>query len=709
MSSSSVYFFNSDAALDARNSSQDADTLFFYDGVALEDAPSNCINVPIGTFYDFFLKTTHPQVSQINFDNVDFSDDIKSQITQSITETITAIKNNKIEIINALLPAEISEQNVDVMIFSFLKHLLDGADEKATAELIIKLLKITLYLQTHNYQNSPEIQSLQTQLSDSLQTKEMSMSSIMLSFILKQLRDKTEFDKNRRECLEEIDKYDVVHDILMNSHYLAHIYQASEFKTYVKEYADILFKGDFFDLEILQQKVKIYKFFFATNQGFKFFEDFKEMYYVLKPLYLKAMELDQDELVMSLYYPLQFSWNGVVQTQEEHKTFNDEVELALESYVKNTLIDKYKLKPNNRKIKPNQKKIKVAILIHRVLNLSVNNIMVSLLEAIKANPDKQYEFIIYDLNLMEMLGSDRRKVEELKELGFKYVDLHYRFYDNGYAFYSIIDKTLKTRELLIKDKIDILIGYHNRAEYNFLFTSRTAPKQIYWSHGNHEYDLDNLDKKITHCGLENRTDFDWFGIPMKENIYSPAVDMSKVRDVREKYPKNSFILGTIGRLIKIDDDEYLQAVASIMKENPQTIYLACGGGEKEPIQKKVKHLGIADRFFFVGHIDAHIYNYVIDLWLEPFNLSNGESLNEYMHKNRPYITLWNEWSEEDKLKESYSYDKYVWPYSVENYIDVANKLINDKELVEFVLEKRKPINEKILNSVDRTFLDAISD
>lgn len=639
MNTISVYFFNSLAALKARSDSQDVQTIFFYDGVPLEDAPSNCINVPIGTFYDYFLKTTYPQISQINFDNVDFSQEIKSQITQSITETITAIQNDKVEIINSLLKAEINEQNVTVMIFSFLKYLLEGADEKATTELITKLLKIVVYLQTHNYQETQQIQNLQTRLFESIQAKETSMNTIFLSFILKQLRDKTEFDKNRKECLEKINEYDALYDIAINFHYLTHIYKAQEFKIYVKDYANVLFKNDFFDLDILQQKSKIYKFFYATNQGFKFFEDFKEMYYVLKPLYLKAMELEQDELVMFLYYPLQFSWNGVAQTQEEHKIFNDEVELPLESYVKNTLIDKYKLKPNTKKIDPNQKKIKVAILIHRVLNLSVNHVMVSLLEAIKANPDKQYEFIVYDLNLMEMMGSDKKKVEELKKLGFKYVDLHYKFYDNGYAFYSIIDKTLKTRELLIKDKIDILIGYHNRAEYNFLFTSRTAPKQLYWSHGNDEYDLEEIDAKISHAN-NNDTKILYFNIPKNYEKYNPKVDMQEAAKIRSSYPKDSFILGSIGRLIKLDSDEYLQAVATIMKENPNTIYLACGGGgDNSNIKQKVQDLGIAHRFYFAGHVDAHLYAHVIDMFLSPFPFGGGEALEEYRSKGKPYVAM----------------------------------------------------------------------
>ena len=699
----SVYFFNSNVALEAANK-QEEGFLFFYDGEALGGAPQNCINVPISSFYDFFLQTTYPQVSQLNFDSVNFSDDIKSQITQNITDTIKAIKNQKIKIINTLLPNKIDDKNVSVMIYSFLKHLLEGSDEKATTELIIKLLQITYYLQSHDFIQNQQIKELENALGKIIDAQEISMNKIFLTFILKQFQDKTKYDANRQECLQKINDYDTMHDIFTNYQYVKYIYQAGEFKKYINLHAKILFKDDFFDLDIIQQKKNIYKFFYATNYAFDFFEDYKEMYYILQPLYLEAMKREQDELVMYLYYPLQFSFNGVAQTQEEHRYFNDEVERPLESYVKNTLIDKYKLKPNKKKINSNQNKIKVALLVHRILDLSVNHVMMSLLEAIKKNPDKQYEFIVYDMNVMELMGSEDYKVDELKQLGFKYVDLHNRFLDNNYAFYSIMEKALKVRKLLIKDKIDILIGYHNRAEYNFLFTSRTAPRQIYWSHGNDEYDLDSIDTKISHF---NTTDerYKHFDIPSDLDKHNPDIDMQEVSKIKDSYPKDSFILGTIGRLIKLDSDEYLQTVASIMNENQNTIYLACGGGDNSEVKRKVEALGLSDRFYFTGQIDAHLYAHVIDLWLTPFPFGGGEALEEYRGKGKPYVVIYdnkhNVISNQEPInpinKQAYSYLEIPFALDKEAYISISSELIKNKILVKKVtnayLEHIKKISD----------------
>nr|WP_321266952.1 glycosyltransferase [uncultured Sulfurimonas sp.] len=699
----STYYFNSSQALaDALDAK--SNKIFFYDGAVLENAPSNCINVPISNFFDYFLKTIHPQIFQLNFDGTEFSQDTKEQIAQSVSQTIDAIKKQKMEILNTLLNSEITLSNINVMIFVFLQFCRDSED--LNKDIVLKLLKITNFLK----ENSVLIDAINVQLSNTLLhylQKDKSILHIHLYYCARYTQDSTSLEIIEEDYFKVLTKHKVILELINNFTLIKTIFPQSRFKEYIQKISTQLFSDDFFELDILEQKKQIFKLYYLSVLNYNRCREYKEIYHVLYSIYTKALEKEQDELVFYLYTPLLMSWDEDSPSQDELKLFNEQVEKPLESFIKNKLIKKYNIKKNKKKINKNEK-IKVAFLIDRVIPYSIYNVYYELLKSLSENPSSNYEFTIYNLNFIES-GSLNETVDELKKLGLKYVDLHKEYVGDEYPFYEIIDKVIQVRNRLIEDNTDILIGLNSRPEYNFLFTTRTAPKQIYWSHGNNEYDIDAIDKKITHGSLNNREDFERFSIENEENNYNPEIDMEEVKQIRKEYPRDSFILGTIGRLIKIDDYEYLQSVASIMKKNPQTVYLACGSGEKENIKKKVEKLGIADRFFFTGYIDADVYNYVIDLWLEPFKISSGESLNEYMHKNRPYIALWSDWSEKDKLEESYSFDKYVWPYSVENYIDVADELINDKKLVKFVLEKRKPINEKILNSVDRTFLDVISD
>jgi len=237
-----------------------------------------------------------------------------------------------------------------------------------------------------------------------------------------------------------------------------------------------------------------------------------------------------------------------------------------------------------------------------------------------------------------------------------------------------------------------------------LVASRCAPKQIYWSHGSYEYSVPNIDKRISHsekpvdCILE----YESFSVAMDvERFHNPYRDPTLVAEERAKYPKDAFILGVIGRLAKVNSDEYLETVAKIMEQTPNTIFIAAGSGDKDTIKEKVEKLGISDRFYMPGFVDAHVYGHIIDLWCDTFPLKQGESLNEFIAKSKPFIPL-NEGvgtTLDTTDPEMYHYMTTTYPeicfhhgenliffheqrkcYTIDGYIACANDLIKDKVL-----------------------------
>ncbi|CCF80352.1 hypothetical protein HBZS_108000 [Helicobacter bizzozeronii CCUG 35545] len=107
------------------------------------------------------------------------------------------------------------------------------------------------------------------------------------------------------------------------------------------------------------------------------------------------------------------------------------------------------------------------------------------------------------------------------------------------------------------------------------------------------------------------------------------------------------ILGTIGRLTKLDSLEFLDSVLDILHQAPQSVYLACGIGSSHAIQEKLEQLikehslppSLLGRFKFVGYVDAHLYGHVIDLFLDTFPMQQGESKAEFSAKNKLVLTL----------------------------------------------------------------------
>ena len=324
--------------------------------------------------------------------------------------------------------------------------------------------------------------------------------------------------------------------------------------------------------------------------------------------------------------------------QIENKQLNQEItipstQLYLEYAKENNLTKPKVLKKN---------KIKIAFIFERLVNHSIFNVTYSFLTALQKNKEftTKYEIVVYPLNYLGELPNQKNVLKLLSDINIPVIFPVETFTIND-PYHDRLNRALQIRKKLISDNIDIMIAnFCSFGILNFLFTTRIADKQIYWSHGNFEYHIEGIDKKISHYLPDNNNfGFKKINIPNSLKKYNPNIDFNLIKNERNKYPKNKFILGSIGRLIKIESYEYLETVSKIMKKNKNTIYIACGEGNTDHINKKLQKLGIFDRWYFTGKIDSHLYGNIIDLYLSPFPIGGGESLEEYRHKGKPYVSI----------------------------------------------------------------------
>ena len=192
--------------------------------------------------------------------------------------------------------------------------------------------------------------------------------------------------------------------------------------------------------------------------------------------------------------------------------------------------------------------------------------------------------------------------------------------------------------------------------------------------------MENIDLRISHFTQECK-DKKWrvFDVPLAEDfLVGSEEDKKKGKILKESllktFGEDTVILGTIGRLIKINSDEYIKTIAEIMKQNPNTIYLACGDGNQVTIKEKLKKYNIdEDRFLFLGQVKSHIYGWVIDVWPDSFPLGQGQSKDEFIAKNRPVI-----FHIKRGLKRNNNNKVFIAKDDSE-YIEFASKLIKNKE------------------------------
>ena len=410
---------------------------------------------------------------------------------------------------------------------------------------------------------------------------------------------------------------------------------------------------------------------------------------------------------MYIHFFIYHSYGNNIQTIKEWEIFNQKVEKPSSKFYKKWGKEQ-KLKPCKNEISKGKKKI--GFLFDRIVLNSPFMVEYSLFKALLNDEkfNKEYEIYVYSMNYVDKAKDDQNIINSLKALGIKFYSPIDFFVEEGY-YYSHLNKALLLREQIIKDEIDYLVSGFGYDISNFIFSNRSAPKQVFWSHGNCTSEVENIDIRVSHFGQECQN-HEWkiFNVPMAtEFLVGSKEDKIKgellKKSLIEGFGEDTVILGTIGRLVKIESEEYIRALSEIMKQNPNTIYLACGNGNKENVEKLMLKCGIdLKRVVFTGQVNPHIYGWVIDVWPDSFPLRQGQSKNEFIAKGRlvifhkKYINKTIEkWYDKCKLK--------PFANNTNEYIELINNIIKNSELKELLIK----CNKKIFKNEKTNFMEVI--
>jgi len=360
-----------------------------------------------------------------------------------------------------------------------------------------------------------------------------------------------------------------------------------------------------------------------------------------EPLALLCQEaLAKNELATQMYihfFAYQILGN-LAQTKEAWRGFNEAFNLPQSNYLKSLHVKALERFTNPKK--------KIVFVKDRIVENSPFKVEYSLLSALMSDEafTQNYEPYVLSMGYIDKAPDQEVAVKKLEALGVKVVSPAQSVHD-GEPYYDHLTKAMLIREWFLEHHIDIMVGCVNGYDImNFLFVMRCASLQIYWSHGDFEYDVEGIDKRISHFLRQNPFAYERFDVAILEEFHKPEEEKHKAMalEIRKRWSDEVVILGSIGRLVKLDNDDYMQTLSEILRSNPHTIYLACGTGNEESLKQKiVKYKIPQDRFFFEGFVNPHIYGYVIDVYLNTFPEPSGESVNEFMSKgdNKYVVSL----------------------------------------------------------------------
>lgn len=385
--------------------------------------------------------------------------------------------------------------------------------------------------------------------------------------------------------------------------------------------------------------------FFNHRSWLSLYPLWRELFYH----YLQSKSIEKMEHAVYMQFFIYHMCGNSFSSQEQWREFSKEIDEVASKHYSAFALSQSLPQPKEQ----NEGKITIALLRDRIVENSPYKVEYSFLKQLLANQEfsKKYTIKIYLMSLLEKSENSQSAIESYQKLGIEICDV--APYCNNRGFYnSHLQKAMLLREMMIKDNAQILLSPNNGYGISdFLIASRVAKKQIFWSHGNFVYNVPNLEGRITHiCGNETllkREGYEFVGIPvvMDNAFYNPPISPELIAQTRAKFPKDKLILGTIGRLTKIDSLPYLSMIVKIMKELPNTIYLACGSGNTEEIKQKLQSIlgseyeDFMQRFYFCGYVNNVIFGHIIDFWLDSFPMEQGESRIEYVAKGKLSLVL----------------------------------------------------------------------
>ncbi len=443
---------------------------------------------------------------------------------------------------------------------------------------------------------------------------------------------------------------------------------------YIK--SGVLSPDAFMNKPIVIQKRNLL-FLYRIWAKFKCPSAYVKFYEPLRCLFYEAIESGNIELVLYVSFFIRFYYGNLNVSYDAWKRLDDEIERPMSDFFI-AYCKENNILPCNRKPE-GDKKIRVGYAYQQLAMSSPVSVLLSLLSGHYLNKNTDIEFYIYGYDYKEKIGDTEDITNIIKSMDFKCVSAG-QLGDFKDIYCSHFEKAMALRKQIIENGIDIFVTTATQIG-NFLVSSRVAPVQIYWSHVDPFWNVNNLDYRIVHSAEESVVKglyggMEYFKFPnvMAMEFLAPLVSSERVKQLREKFPSGKVILGYIGRLAKINNQEYLGAVSDMLNSNPEAVFVICGEGDARPIKRYFESAGLIDRIYFEGHVNPHVYGHVIDIALDSFPVPMGVASLEFFAKGKPMVSMETNHEEVNKFRL-----KEVHGRSAEEYTQIADTLIKDKD------------------------------
>ena len=192
---------------------------------------------------------------------------------------------------------------------------------------------------------------------------------------------------------------------------------------------------------------------------------------------------------------------------------------------------------------------------------------------------------------------------------------------------------------------DILVTDMNNAVPLAIVARRAAPAQVFLSSGLPAFPAPGLDAVFDSFGI-GAAHTGWgcarllpFRPPWNLPALSPPEDPDMLAAERAALPAGRPLFGCYGRLVKLTP-EYLHAVERILHAVPDAHFVTGGTGDPAPILAFAANSSAGARIHVQARfVPGHAWGRLLDLFLDTWPLTGGESVRETMAKGCPVVAL----------------------------------------------------------------------
>ena len=388
------------------------------------------------------------------------------------------------------------------------------------------------------------------------------------------------------------------------------------------------------------------------------------------------------------------------------------------------------LGPRHRAWRPEPTR-RIGLFIHQASLLAHVVVMLETLAAVHRAGARNYEFTVFVAS-----GRYGPLEERLRECGARAVYLEEGRPDSG-----LEERLVALERILARENFAAIFWVSYIGMMAAAFPRRIAPLQGWWAMKYHACDIDEID---VHLAVENvvrrkkMEGIEWRTLGAASRDWHDPQRAPAAAEIRARYAPDAIVTASIGREEKLDSPPFIDAICELLRRHPQMVFLWTGRAARPSIQSRFESAGVADRAHFVGWVDTKAYAQAIDVFLDSFPFPCGFTLKESMAAGKAAVMMRSDESLEtgvpgaitpvvegtgeaapearERLRaiftERADFDLYLCARNVDEYMDMASRLIADASLRTRAGGANRAFITEFLSSPDdeaRKFLDHLDE